>query len=444
MLHPPDQPEHVARTPATAESFAVTSAEWTLRRIFWGTFAVLGVVLIFLLLYRFYTAVFLLFVAIVLQIALDPLVRRLSARGLNRTAAILLLYLVIFLLLGGLTWYLVPTLAEQLAGVLDDLPLYYQNVRNYLLNVPIGLVRGLASTLPVEPSLPLLMRVSGGESAETPEGSWGWIGITGQLLFGLFAVFAMAFYWTLEGEVILRRLILRTPATRREELRALIGESQLKIGGWFRGQVILSAIMGVGSAAIYFLLGIPNALLLGLIMALTESVPVIGPLLGSIPAVIVTMAEAPDKVLWVVIALIAIETLESNLLVPRVMDESVGINPIISILALAAFGALFGFVGALLAIPLAAILQIIFNRVLFNTPINEDTVVTTPAAPGVSRSRYGVLRLEAQGLMQAVRKKAREDEKQAAEEDEHIHTEDEIEAIATDLDKLLAAAEGAA
>jgi hypothetical protein len=142
--------------------------------------------------------------------------------------------------------------------------------------------------------------------------------------------------------------------------------------------------------------------------------------------------------------LIAIETLESNLLVPRVMDESVGINPIISILALAAFGALFGFVGALLAIPLAAILQIIFNRVLFNTPINEDTVVTTPAAPGVSRSRYGVLRLEAQGLMQAVRKKAREDEKQAAEEDEHIHTEDEIEAIATDLDKLLAAAEGAA
>jgi hypothetical protein len=196
---------------------------------------------------------------------------------------------------------------------------------------------------------------------------------------------------------------------------------------------------------VYFFLGIPNALLLGALMALFESVPLVGPLLGAIPALIVTMSAAPDKVMLVIIALVIIQTVEANLLVPRVMDHSVGVNPIISILALTAFGALFGLLGALLAIPLAAILQIVLTRVLFKTPINEDVAPATHVPPDMSRSRIGVLRLEAQNVMQAVRKQARSaEEKGASIEDSAEQTEDDIEAIAAELDSVLSSAEEAA
>ena len=201
-------------------------------------------------------------------------------------------------------------------------------------------------------------------------------------------------------------MILKAPAARRDELRALVAESQGKIAAFFRGQLILCSIIGLASTIAYLLLGIPNAFLLGLLMALFESVPLVGPFLGAIPALIVTMSSAPDKVVWVIGALVLIQVLESNLLVPRVMDRSVGVNAIITMLALAAFGALFGLLGALLAVPLAAILQIVVGRILFNAPINEETTPAAPVGADVGRSRIGVLRLEAQNLVHAVRKQA--------------------------------------
>lgn len=448
--------------PASEQTTTSSLANWTLRKIILATMTVLAVTLVFVLLFRFYQVIFLLFVAIAIQIALDPLVRWLAQRGVNRIAAVFFIYLLIFGAIGAVLWYGAIPLADQVRDVAGTLPQYYHHLRNSLLNAPIGLVRGLASVLPADPSLPMLMALFGGESGESaaqgaaeagaavnaaangasPAQSWQWIVLGSRTFFGLFAVFAIAFYWTLEGDVIVRKLILQAPATRREELRALVAESQSKIGAFFRGQVILCSIVGGASTVVYLLLGIPNALLLGLLMALFESVPLVGPFLGAIPALVVTMSAAPDKVMWVIVALIVIQTAEANLLVPRVMDHSVGVNAIISMLALAAFGALFGLLGALLAIPLAAIMQIVLNRILFKTPITEETAPATYVPADMSRSRLGVLRLEAQHVMQAVRKQARSaEEKDAAVVDAAEQTEDDIEAIAAELDLVLANAE---
>jgi len=444
-------------------------ANWTLRKLILATMTVLAVTLAFVLLFRFYHVIFLLFVSVAIQIALDPLVRWLTGRGINKIAALFIIYLALFVLIGAVLWYGTIPLVDQVRDVVGTLPGYYSHMRDSLLHAPVGLVRGLASVLPAEPSLPMLMSLFGGESGAaapavpaaaeaagevntaaaavtgaSPAQSWGWIVLASKGFFGLFAVFAIAFYWTLEGDVIVRKLILQAPAGRREELRALVAESQSKIGAFFRGQLILCSIIGLASTAAYLLLGIPNAFLLGLLMALFESVPLIGPFLGAVPALIVTMSAAPDKVLLVIAALLIIQTAEANLLVPRVMDHSVGVNPIISMLALAAFGALFGLLGALLAVPMAAILQIVLNRVLFKTPISEETAPATNVPADMSRSRLGVLRLEAQHVMQAVRKQARSAEESGASvEDGAEQTEDDIEAIAAELDSVLASAEEA-
>ena len=457
---------------ASATTSATALAEWSVRRIILGTLTVIGICLCFYLLYRFYMVVFLFFGAVALQVALEPVVNWLHGRGLHKGLSVILLYIVMFALFCALLWFIAPLLITQAREVLQDLPSYYAGLRDYLINSPIGLLRGIGRTLPVELSLPMILELSNGaaETATTTalEGttvttvtttvttdtgtgataaaaagatgnsSWLWIESLARTLFALIAIFALAFYWTLEGNVIVRRFILRTPTTRREELRTLSGEFTRKIGGYFRGQAILSVIVGVASALAFLLLGIPNALLLGLLMGIFEAIPIIGPTLGAIPAILLTLAAAPEKTLWVVGALVFIQVAENHLLVPKVMDQSVGVNAIVSILAIAAFGALFGLAGAILAIPLAAILQILLNRLLFNTPIGDDVAPPVAPAQGVSRSHIGVLRLEAQEVVRALQKQVQTETTDEVPDMATEQIEDRIEALATELDGLLA------
>ena len=233
----------------------------------------------------------------------------------------------------------------------------------------------------------------------------------------------------------MRKLLLRVPQERREEVRKVIGEMEGKIGAYFRGQIILCVIVGVMSGLAFFWLAVPNALVLGGLMGIFEALPVIGPTLGAVPAILMTLAVAPEKALWVIIALTAIQGIENNLLVPRIMDQSVGVNAIVSILAIAAFGLLFGLGGAILAIPLAAMLQILLKRFLFTIATPDEVNESNPLTPPNSRDQIGKLRLEAQELAQDVRKQARSES--ALPEDDNEHIEDLIEAIAVDLDSWL-------
>jgi predicted PurR-regulated permease PerM len=418
---------------------------WTVRQVVTATLTVLAVAALFLFLYHFSMVVFLLFVAIALHVAIEPAVAWLVDRGLSKRAGVFGLYLLLFVLLWALGWFAIPLIVEQGRDVVQQLPELYQSVRSFLLQSTVGLVRGLALLLPAQPTLPALMAISETEAAE-PASPWRWVEIGSQTLFGLYAVFALALYWTLDGEVIVRRLMLKAPARHRTELRTLITEIQGKIGGYFRGQAILMASVGGASTVAFLLLGIPNALLLGLLMAIFEVVPMVGPLLGAIPALLMTMGAEPDKVLIVAGVLLAIQIAENNLLVPRVMDESVGVNAIVSLLALGAFGALFGFVGALLAVPLAAAIQIIVQRLLFSVPISAETPVMPSLPTDMSRSKLGVLRLEANRVAEAIRKQTRhgtgEGGNAAAitrQQDDHVA--DELENIALDLDALLAGGE---
>ena len=417
-------------------------AEWTVRTMFTTVLVMLGVGLIFFLLYRFYMVVFLLFVAIALQIAIDPFVEWLFRRRVRKEVGVFLVYFILLALLAVLSWIAAPLLIEQTSKVIGELPVYYQNVRTYLAESPNSLLRVSAAFLPAQPSLSFLMALSDGETSAAESPSRSWVAVSGWSLLAVFSVFALVYYWTLEGNLILRKLTLRAPAARRDELRTLIAEIQGKIGSYFRGQILLCVIVGVLSTIAFLLLGVPNALFLGLLMGIAEAIPMLGPTLGAIPAVLMTLAVAPDKVLWVIGVLAAIQVAENNLLVPRVMGSAVGVNAVVTLLAVAAFGVLFGIAGAILAIPLAAILQIFVNHLLFNKSVDKNAPTAIDPTNDVSRSRLGVLRLEAQDLAQAVRKQARTGETTGengnAAEQTSDEIEDEIEALAVDLDSVLA------
>jgi predicted PurR-regulated permease PerM len=392
-----------------------------------------------------YMVVFIFFAALSLQVAIKPFVDYLYKWGVSHRYGVLLIYLFLIAAVVLLLWFIAPLLITQMVAVITELPDYYAALRDYLVNARSTLLHLVADQLPARLSLHTATASVGEETVDPITPVWEVMKSSGNVFFVLVAILALAFSWTMEGERVIRRLLLRVPQDRREEVRTLIAEMESKIGDYFRGQAILCVIVGVMSLVAFLLLGIPNALVLGALMGIFEALPVIGPTLGAIPAVLLTLAVAPEKTVWVIVALIAIQVVENNLLVPRIMDQSVGVNAIVSILAIAAFGLLFGIGGAILAIPLAAILQILIKRFLFELPPPEDAINNTPLTapvmmPPNSRDQFGKLRLEAQELAQDIRKQARGEETPADTAAEQI--EDLIEAIAVDLDKLLVEAKG--
>jgi len=408
--------------------------EWSARRILLATLTVLGVTILFALLYRFYMVVFLFFIAFSLKVALDPAVAWLKQRGVRREVGMIVIYSLLALALLLLVWTIVPPTVTQARTLLGQLPDFYSAMRTELLTQPVGLVRGVGRVLPPTLSLPQLAALMpDGDAAEEVD-PWALPMTAIGAGFAFVSVFVMAYFWSLEGESIIRRLLLRAPIDRREDIRTLIAEIQGKINGYFRGQLVLCSSIGLFSAVAFFVIGVPNALLLGLLMAIFEAVPVVGPVLGAIPAVLMAASAAPDKVPWVIGAVIVIQVAESNLMVPRVMDKAVGVNAIVSMLAIAAFGALFGFAGALLAVPLAAVLQILFSRLVFDAPTRESTPPTASAAQA-QRHRLALLQRQTQEVARDARKIARTyDERHDYKAELML---DELEALAHRLDTHL-------
>lgn len=410
-------------------------SRWTFRQIAFATLTAVGVGLAFLLLYRFYMVVFIFFAAYSLQVAIKPLVDYLHNWRIPYSLGVILIYILLLASLVLLLWFLAPIVIEQSVTLVTDLPTYYAALRDYLLSTRSALLHLIANRLPTQFSLNSATATMSSTGVDSITSVWNLLKSSGEIFFILISILALAFSWTMEGERAMRKLLLRVPQERRAEVRALIGEMEGKIGAYFRGQIILCVIVGVMSGLAFFWLAVPNALVLGGLMGIFEALPVIGPTLGAVPAILMTLAVAPEKALWVIIALTAIQGLENNLLVPRIMDQSVGVNAIVSILAIAAFGLLFGLGGAILAIPLAAMLQILLNRFLFTINSPEETSEGNLLVALSSRDQIGKLRLEAQQLAQDVRKQARAETVLLTDNSEQI--EDLIESIAVDLDSWL-------
>ena len=163
---------------------------------------------------------------------------------------------------------------------------------------------------------------------------------------------------------------------RRGGTREAWNAVELRLGNWVRGQLTLMAVLAVTTGIAYSVLGLPSALLLALIAGLAEAVPVVGPALGVVPAVLVALAMKPEVLPFVVIAYVVIQLVESNVLVPIVMHNAIGVSPLLIVLSLLVGTALGGLVGALVAVPLIAGLEAILERLQDReVPVAEDSAV---------------------------------------------------------------------
>jgi predicted PurR-regulated permease PerM len=407
--------------------------DWTFRRVMWATLVLVFVALSFWILYRFNHVIFTLFTAIVLGTITRPMVHWLHRHGLPRLAGGILVYILLLALVVGFLLLFFPMIIEQGTTLATTVPGYYQDLREWVKNSPNQLIVRLSEFIPPVLSANREPEEQSGEEMLALAGQvLGYLESAFKGVFLTTAILLLAFYWTLDGPRTVQLMLSLVPSVQRESISELIAAMEAKIGFYVAGQAVLCLLIGIMALIAYLLIGLPNALVLALIAGLMEAVPMVGPLLGAIPAALIAFSIGPSTLIWVIIATFIIQQLENSLLVPRVMRKAVGVNPFVSLLAIFAFSSLFGVAGALMAIPIAAMIQLLLNRFVFQPGVVEAEILT--GRDYVSRLRY-----EAQILAQNLRKQARLKKGGSDSRVRQIdHVMDEIEAITTDLDALLA------
>lgn len=415
--------------------------KWTPRRVILATLFVVGLMVSLALLFQFRTVVLMLFVAILLGTGLKPAVNYLASRGLSRNYGQILIYIVLIaVFLGFLVLALTPIL-EQSTAVTNLARGYYTDARLALLKSDSAIVRNLGIRLSTDfdvenlaetpqPS-PTTPEQTAEETAKLVSTALNYAGMFGKALFIIGAILLMTFYWTLESERVFRTLSLLFPSSKRANIREVIEAIEGKLGSYLFGQGILMLAIGILSLIAYLIIGLPNALVLALIAGVMEAVPIIGPILGAVPAVLVAASTDPGIIIWVIVASIIIQLAENNLLVPRIMNRSVGVNPLLTILSIAALSSLIGLPGAVLAVPIAAIIQFLINRFVI-APVRE------PDLKPEGRDTLSVLRLQIQELANDSRKQAPEGIEGMQDIQDEERFAEMIESLAMDLDQVLA------
>ena len=325
-------------------------------------YALVGLALTILLLWAFYIvreALLLIYVAALVAIGFSPVVtaierRRVAGRRrLPRWGAILLVYVTLIGSLVAVGMMVVPPLVMQAREFWTELPVMLQRGQQWLIERGI-----LSEQLTVRDAVE---QTAGGgtDAVGTVVGAiWGFVGG----VFGLLTILILAFYFLVDSSSLVRTFVRLFPRAERTRVEDACLRISTKVSAWLGGQLLLGAIIGTTAAIGLWLLGVPYFYVLALIAGIGEMIPVVGPLLAAIPAIAVALTVSPATALFVAIFFVVQQQIENHVLVPKVMERQVGVSAVVVIVALLLGGSLLGVIGAILAVPTAAILQVLFEE----------------------------------------------------------------------------------
>lgn len=300
-----------------------------------------------------------LLLAVVLTYLLAPAVDYLQRQGMRRSTAILLLYLLIALAAAVALVYLLPGFVEELNRLGRQLPAYSRRLR--------ALVEGVRqdaanATLPASVRSALLQELDRAESWVSARIAAATGGLMDGVLGGAPLLLApvMAFY--LLNDLDRLRLWTRERLSgRRRRWLELLHDLDQVLAGFIRGQLLVAGFVGLMVTLVATLFGLRFPVLLGLVATLTDLIPYLGPILGAVPVLAMAALQSPATVLKVALALLLIQWVENSLLAPRILGKTVGLHPLVVIIALLVAGDHFGLAGLLLAVPVAGLVHVLLN-----------------------------------------------------------------------------------
>ena len=325
-------------------------------------FVCLAVTLISLwALYLIRSPLLVVYVSALFATGLAPLVRMIERqhvlpignKRLPRTAAILVIYASVIGTIVGIGAAVIPPLVRQSQELYTNLPKYLDMLQLRL--VSWGLIAPDASYKELLAKAPA---GSGDVVTAVLAALWGFVGG----IFGLVSILLLTFYLLVESRSVFSVFIQLFPRDERGRVAQVSELVAIKVSAWLGGQMLLGLIIGVTTAIAYAIMGVPYFFVLAVIAGIGEMIPMVGPLLSAIPAVAVALTVSPGLGLAVAVFCLVVQMIENNVLVPKVMGQQVGLNAVTVIIALTIGTELLGFVGALLAVPTAAVIQVLFEE----------------------------------------------------------------------------------
>lgn len=335
------------------------------------TLTIVKIILILFLLYFLYLIkdiLAILFIALVLSSAVDPSVDWMQKKKIPRGIGILLIYLILFIVIGSIIYLIIPPIAKEVAELSNNFPRYLEKIistfstlKDY--SVKHGVLDNIRDTLGTVSSN---LQLAAGGVFSTVSNIFGNI-------FSFFLILVLVFYMVVEEDAMKKLVWSIAPEKHQPYIMQLINRIQRKMGLWLRGQLILSLVVFAMVYISLSILKVKYALVLALIAGLTELVPYVGPILGAIPGIFLAFTQSPKLAIFVAISYYIVQLVENNLLVPKIMQKTVGINPIISIVALLIGFKIAGVIGAIISIPVVTALSV-FIKDIFDS--KENTGVT--------------------------------------------------------------------
>ncbi len=313
--------------------------------------------------------ILLLILGIIFGAAIEPLVYRFRRAGLPRAQATLLVYVLLFATIGVVLFFLIPQLVNQVQALDKAIPGIFENLKQQALSSNSYFLEhtGYQTLVRLEDGYYRLRSSPTIGKNQVLDFVSSAIGV----LLSAVSMMIVAFYWTTEKSTIKRLVLSFFPFTKRARAHAIWDEIEYRIGGWTRGELSLMVIIGAISGIGYYFLGVQYWLALAIVAGLMEIVPFIGPFIGGGSPVLVALADSPKKAIAVLVFVLIYQQVEQGFLVPRIMKNSVGMSPLTVVLTILVGGVLYGPIGAILAIPVGAAVQVLINNL---TRLHDDRI----------------------------------------------------------------------
>jgi predicted PurR-regulated permease PerM len=305
-------------------------------------------------------AAVLVLLAIVVAAALEPILSRLE-RFMPRVVAALATYLFAAAVVGLGVYLFLGPLIGQSHSLSSRLPVYFDHFLGGINSAAASFGIGMPPPDQVRANL---AKAAQGQLQQIVVQAIGYI----QLVIGVVAdvalVLLLAFWFMVDGARVRAAFALLVPTQHRQRVRFVEDTLSTVLGGYIRGQLTMAAIIGVSAGVGCWLLGVQYPIVIGVLAFLFELVPMVGPILAAVPAVMISAFQPFPLVLYVIAFFIAMQFVENNILAPRITAGAVGVHPIAAILGLVAGFEAAGIVGALFALPLLSAASVIASAVL--------------------------------------------------------------------------------
>jgi predicted PurR-regulated permease PerM len=333
-----------------------------------ATLVVVGIVVLALALWKLRVLLSLFFLGLVIAAAMRPGIEWLYERRVPRSIGLAIHYLALAGVVALFLWLVVPRAVTQVGDALGNVPTSSTELNKatkHSTGIKHELLRAVQKRLQKLPTASSAVHAS--------------IGVTKaafEVLIGIFFTFAVAAYWIFERDRARRVLLSLLAHDQRKTVRDTWDLIDAKLGAFVRGQLVLIAFVGTVLSLIFWAIGVPFWLLLGIFAGIVEIIPVIGPLAAGAVAVAVGLTVSWQIALGAGLAVLGVRLLEDYVVVPRVLGHAVGLSPLVVLVSVTAIGLLLGGVYILLAVPIAAVLVTLVDVIVREKDPAEEEVPT--------------------------------------------------------------------